>query len=269
MSTADALAPAPPRPRAARPAGGALTLDPARPLHLAPLDGGLTAAVVSIAWLRARGDTARAALEARHLTGDEAAHAAGLRLPRRRYEWLAGRLALKHGVLAHARRHGRRAGRTRDVRVGAVAHGPRAGRPVVNAPVDVGLSHSGDFAVAVCGPRPVGIDLERRRSMPPMLTELLTADDHRAAAHADPDRRRLATMPLPLRWACKEAVLKHYGFGLRVDPGEVTLHTWRHDHGFTWRPGPGLLHHAPPAGDGPLHGWARCIDGYFLALVWT
>ncbi|MGK5547060.1 4'-phosphopantetheinyl transferase family protein, partial [Streptomyces sp. URMC 127] len=253
-------------------AGEALALDPARPLHLARLDGRLTAAVVSIAWLRARGDAVRAALEARHLTDDEAAHAAGLRLPARRYEWLAGRLAVKHGVLAHGRRHaGRACGatRTRDIRVGAVAHGLRAGKPVVNAPVDVGLTHSGDFAVAVCGPRPVGVDLERERRMPPLLTELLTDDDRAAAAHADPDRRRLATMPLPLRWACKEAVLKHYGFGLRVDPREVALRTWHHDHGFTWRPGPGLLRHTASAGDGPLHGWARRIDGYFLALVWT
>ncbi|MFF4215398.1 4'-phosphopantetheinyl transferase family protein [Streptomyces nondiastaticus] len=269
MSTADALLPAPPRPRAARLAGETLTLDPARPLHLAPLDGGLTAAVVSIAWLRARGDAARAALEARHLTDDEAERAAGLRRPERRYEWLAGRLAVKHGVLAHGRRHGHRTGRTRDIRVGAVAHGLRAGRPVVNAPVDVGLSHSGDFAVAVCGPRPVGVDLEHERRMPPLLAGMLTAGDHRVAAHADPDRRRLATMPLPLRWACKEAVLKHYGFGLRVDPREVALHTWHQDHGFTWRPGPGLLCHAPSAGDTRPHGWARRIDGYFLALVWT
>ncbi|MFF7728701.1 4'-phosphopantetheinyl transferase family protein [Streptomyces sp. NPDC008001] len=269
MPTADALLPAPPRPGAGRLAGETLTLDPARPLHLARPTGELTAAVVSIAWLRAQGDAVRAGLEARHLTDDEAAHAAGLRLPKRRCEWLAGRLAVKHGVLAHGRRHGDRSGRTRDIRVGAVAHGLRAGKPVVNAPVDVGLSHSGDFAVAVCGPRPVGVDLEHERRMPPLLTELLTADDHSAAADPDPDRRRLAAMPLPLRWACKEAVLKHFGFGLRIDPREVALHAWRHDHTFTWRPGPGLLRHAPSAGDGRRHGWARRIDGYFLALVWT
>ncbi|MFC5149536.1 4'-phosphopantetheinyl transferase family protein [Streptomyces aureoversilis] len=268
MSTADTLA-APPRPRPGGLAGETLALDPARPLHLARPAEQLTAAVVSIAWLRAQGDAVRAALEARHLTDDEAAHAAGLRLPKRRYEWLAGRLAVKHGVLAHGRRHWGRTGRTRDIRVGAVAHGLRAGQPLVNAPVDVGLSHSGDFAIAVCGPRPVGVDLEHERRMPPMLTSLLTAGDDRAAACADPDRRRLAGMPLPLRWACKEAVLKHFGFGLRIDPREVALHTWRDDHTYTWRPGPDLLRHAPSAGDVRPHGWARRIDGYFLALVWT
>ncbi|MFC5718655.1 4'-phosphopantetheinyl transferase family protein [Streptomyces gamaensis] len=275
MSTAELRRPAPAA-HGAGPgvAGHTLRLDPARPLHLARPVGQLTLAAVSIAWLRDRGEEGRAALEDRHLTAREAAHAATLRLPRRRREWLAGRLAVKHAVLAH--RRGQGPGRTRaplstrDVRVDALAHGLRAGKPFVELPgppVEIGLTHSADFAVAVCGPRPVGVDLEHARIVPPHLRALLEEDADPAAR--DPDRRRLTAMPLPLRWACKEAVLKYFGFGLRVDPRDVALRAWYADHAFAWRPGPELLRHAPAAAGTRPHGWAAPLDGYFLALVWT
>ncbi|MFR0356217.1 4'-phosphopantetheinyl transferase family protein [Streptomyces sediminimaris] len=241
-----------------------LALDPARPLYVCHVRGPLTLAVVSIAWLRAGGEQTRAALESRHLGAAERAQARQLRLPKRRLEWLAGRLALKHGVCAYQGRHfGTRPG-TRDVRVSAVTGGLRAGKPQVDHPVQVGLSHSVDFAVAVCGPRAVGIDVERVRRMPPMLTALLSSPP----GAADTGSGRLRAMPPSLRWACKEAVLKHFGFGLRVDPGEVELTGWRADGRFSWRAGPALRRHVPE-GDGPrFDSWAREVDGYSVALVW-
>ncbi|MGK5631869.1 4'-phosphopantetheinyl transferase family protein [Streptomyces sp. URMC 123] len=233
-----------------------LRLDPDRPLHLGHGPGRLTVAVVSIAWLRRRTAGQLAALEARHLAPEEAAHAATLTFRKRRYEWLAGRLALKHGVCAHHQRHLGPAPPTRAVRIGAVATGLRAGKPVVDLPVEIGLSHSVDFAVAACGPRPIGVDLERCRRMAPPFVELLA------------DGADLA-MPLPLRWACKEAVLKHFGFGLRVDSREVRLTGWGADGRFSWRGGPELCRHAPTAADGRRFAtWAREIDGYALAMVW-
>ncbi|MFD9073450.1 4'-phosphopantetheinyl transferase family protein [Streptomyces lasiicapitis] len=240
---------------------GAVVLDPARPLRVTHARGPLTLAVVSIAWIRARADADRAAIQNRHLSAEERARAAELPIPKRRLEWLAGRLAVKHGVSAYLRRHGGVWVPTREVRVGAVARGIRAGKPTVNAPVEVGLTHSGDLAVAACGPRPLGIDLERTRQLPRELAQLLTL--------TAPGCPVLATMPLPLRWACKEAVLKHFGFGLRVDTREVELTAWHPDGRFCWRPGPGLRRHAPGADAARLDSWAREVDGYSLALLWS
>lgn len=243
-----------------------LALDPARPLYVTHVRGPLTLTVVSIAWLRGIGDRARTILESRHLSDVESAQAQQLPLPKRRLEWLAGRLALKHGVCAYQRRHfGTRAG-TRDVHVSTVTDGLRAGKPQVDFPVEVGLSHSVDFAVAACGPRAVGIDVERVRRMPPLLTELLTTTTPGTTQAAESAGVR--AMAPSLRWACKEAVLKHFGFGLRVDPQEVELTGWRPDGRFSWRAGPGLRLHVPESDGTRFDSWAREVDGYSVALVW-
>ncbi|WP_243087352.1 hypothetical protein [Streptomyces sp. 891-h] len=267
MSTADAppRALAPPRPATGAALG--IALDPGSPLRVYHLARRLTLAVVSIAWLDAAGDAVRERLASRHLTAHEAAYAASLPLRQRRCEWLAGRLALKHSVCAHQLRHWGRLVSSRHIRVDTVVGGMRAGKPVVDAPVEVGLSHSAGLAVAVCGPHAVGVDLEHRREVPPLLAELLLAEGE--PHPTEPGQRLLAGMPLPLRWACKEAVLKHYGFGLRVDACEVALTGWRPDGRFSWRARSGLLRHAPAAADGLEESWAFEIDGYFLAVVST
>ncbi|MFK4102175.1 4'-phosphopantetheinyl transferase family protein [Streptomyces sp. NPDC019531] len=242
-----------------------LVLDPARPLRVCHVRGPLTLAVVSITWLRTIGEQARATLESRHLSDAESAQARQLPLPKRRLEWLAGRLALKHGVCAYQQRHfGGRPG-TRDVHISAVTDGLRAGKPQVDLPVEVGLSHSVDFAVAACGPRAVGIDVERIRRMPPMLTELLTSTP---GAAKDAESVGVRAMPPTLRWSCKEAVLKHFGFGLRIDPQEVALTDWRADGRFSWRAGPDLRRHVPEGDGTRFDSWAREVDGYSVALVW-
>ncbi|MBS2964635.1 hypothetical protein KGA66_16380 [Actinocrinis puniceicyclus] len=235
-----------------------LVLDPARPLHLCHAPGPLTVAVVSIAWLGALRDAARTALERRELHPREAEYAATLWLRKRRLEWVAGRVAASRAVRAHQhRQHGREPG-PRSIRVAQVRAGPRAGRPAVNAPVRIGLSHSGEFAVAACGPRPLGIDLERTRPLPPPLLDLLACDG-RVAHRMNP----------ALHWACKEAVLKRFGLGLRMDPRQVTLTGWRPDGRFSWAAGPDLRRREPEAYDAQrLAGWARDVDGYALALVW-
>ncbi|MCX4911600.1 hypothetical protein OHA11_46375 [Streptomyces sp. NBC_00878] len=242
-----------------------VTLDPSRPLRISHVRGPLTIAVVSIAWVRELDDAARTVIEARHLSTDELARAAELRIRKRRLEWLAGRLAIKHSVFAYQQRHIGVSLCTRGIEVGVVPDGMRAGKPVVNAPVEVGLSHSADFAVAACGPRAVGIDVERGRQVPPVLAELLSLP--RDAAE-DPGLSSVDTMPLSLRWACKEAVLKHFGFGLRVDTREVELIRWRPDGRFSWHAGPGLRRHVPWADDTRFDSWAREINGYSMALVW-
>ncbi|EST35935.1 hypothetical protein N566_16975 [Streptomycetaceae bacterium MP113-05] len=242
-------------------------LAPGRPLTVWHPVPELSLAAVSIAWLRTVGSRERARLEARQLSAAEIDHTRALRFRRRRDEWLAGRLAVKHCVGAHQRRRGSSATPPDRVHIGTVSGGVRAGKPVVDAPVEVNLSHSGDFAVAACGSHAVGIDLEHRRDMPPSLSRVLMEDMERDEERS-PGRERLLTMPPSLRWACKEAVLKHYGFGLRVDVRDVRLVTWEPDGRFTWSAGPGLLRLAPAADARPPTSWADTVDGYAMALVW-
>ncbi|GAA2461919.1 4'-phosphopantetheinyl transferase superfamily protein [Streptomyces mauvecolor] len=241
-----------------------LAFAPGLPWRVLHIEGGPTLTVVSIAWLHRRGPAMRAALESQHLSAPEAAHAGKLILPKRRLDWFAGRLAVKSAVAAHFWRHSDTRVRTRDVHVEVETKGLRAGKPHVDLPLGVGLAHSGDFAVAACGPNTIGVDLERNRPMGPHFADLLAVPP----AVEPGARRRLEDMPLPLRWACKEAVLKAFGFGLRFDPREVRLTTWCPDGGFTWRLGPEIAAYAPPGDSGSYRSLVREIDGYAFALVW-
>lgn len=261
--------------RQAAPTGGAapglhpgLTLDRHRPLALWQIRGSLTIAVVSIAWLRTLPPLTMQALVTRHLDAEEAVRHASLRVPKRRVEWLAGRLAAKHSVRAHCRRHLGEPPATRDVHVGAVAAGPHAGQPFVVAPVGLSVSHSAEFAIAACAPGAVGVDLERERALAPTLTDLLAADDLGASEPSSVSR--LDAMGPALRWACKEAVLKLSGVGLRVDTREVRLVDWHRDGRFSWRAGSELIRRMPVAADSSAFtAWAHVIDGYALAIVWN
>ncbi|MDT9682810.1 hypothetical protein RND61_12115 [Streptomyces sp. TRM76323] len=220
---------------------------------------------MSLTWLRGLGPDEWSALRARHLAASESGLDPDPHGPARGLERFAGRLAVKVAVRSwHVRHTGTRM-RTRDVRVDTVRSGLRRGKPFVNAPVGVNLSHSGEFAVAACGPGAVGIDLERNRAMGPHLTSLLAFDGDTEGGGPG---HRLRTMPLPLRWACKEAVLKYLGFGLRFGAREVRLTDWRADDRFTWAPGPLLAPYAPLLGEG-VESWAHDdVGGYSLALVW-
>lgn len=254
----------PVRRRPAAGPGDAVRLDPSRPLRVATAAGGPTTAVVSIAWLHRQEPAVAAAIGRRHLHPDEADSMAALPAGRRRTEWLAGRIAVKHAVRGHRRQLAGRPVDPADIRVRVVPGGIRQGKPEVDGPVEVGLAHSADFAVAACGPGPLGIDLERSRQMAPLAGLLAVGAD----GTRDPVRRRLRAMPLSLRWACKEAVLKYAGVGLRIDTRQVELTGWYADGRFRWQVGPELSRHLPAGGDGTAVGWAREVDGYSLALVW-
>ena len=242
---------------------GAIRLDPVRPLRVCTGPGAVTTAVVSIAWLRRQEPAVTAAICRRYLHPDEATSMAALPAGRRRTEWLAGRIAVKHAVRSHGWLPTGPPVDPADIRVRVVPDGIRAGKPEVDGPVEVGLAHSADFAVAAGGSGPVGIDLERSREMTTLAALLaVVADGTR------PGRRRLRAMPLSLRWACKEAVLKYAGVGLRIDTRQVELTGWSVDGRFHWRAGPELCPHLPGGDDRTAVGWAGEVDGYSLALVW-
>ena len=245
-----------------------LRLDPARPLLVHRTPGPFTFAVVSVAWLRALDPRERERLAERRLAPVERARYEQLTLPKRRSEWLAGRLAVRHAVADQLRGAGPAAladGRApRDAVVHTVSEGPRAGKPFVAAPVHIGLSHSVDFALAVCGSHPVGVDLEGQ-PIGPYLARLLAVPE---GADASEGMRRVAEMPLPLRWACREAVVKYTGVGTRSALQETRVTDWLPDGTFRWSPGATLLHHSHGADSLPAHGWARQVGAYALAVTW-
>lgn len=248
--------------------GPAPVLDPRRPLTIRHLAGGPTLAVVSIAWLAAIGDGGQVRLARQHLSAAEQRHRQSLHVRKRRVEWLAGRLAVKHGVRSYQRtRLGAAATPAPEVCVRRIDNGPRAGKPFVDLPVEIAVTHSGDFAVAACGPHPVGIDLEPVREVTPYLAGLLAVP---GAGIGDKARKRLLGMPHALRWACREAVLKYYGVGLRLGgPRQVELTGWHPDGRFTWRAAPELREYcAASAQFPPLECFASVTDGYALAVVW-
>lgn len=221
-------------------------------------------ATVSVDWIRNQPIDRADAVLARHLSAKEAEYAHALRIPRRRAEWLAGRLAAKHAVRAHRRLHLGIGRPTRDIVVTVVRDGPCAGRPRVNRRVEIGISHSADFAVAVCGTSRVGIDLEKNRALSPILVNALTAA---VADELGTGNGRVHSMSPPLHWACREAILKYFGFGLRVDPREIRLTEWRSDGSFGWTGGAELRRRAASI-PWPRRAWAGEIAGYSLALVW-
>lgn len=275
LSTAPSTAP--PRP-STRPAGrhallagldDRLRLDPARPLLVHRAPGPLTFAVVSIAWLRSLEPDAREELAEVRLHASERAVHRGLTLPKRRSEWLAGRLAIKYAVADHLRGtgapapgHAPRA--PRDIVVRTVPDGPRAGKPFVREPVHIGLSHSLDYAIAACGTHPLGIDLEGQ-PMGPHVARMLAVPGGR---HAPAGLRRVAGMPLALRWACREAVVKYTGVAGRSALHQTRVTDWQPDGTFRWSPGPTLLQHSRGADSLPAHGWARQLGTYALAVTW-
>ncbi|MEV0766186.1 hypothetical protein [Nocardia sp. NPDC050435] len=235
----------------------AVTLDPSKLLHVTHSACGLTIAVVSIYRLREFDSDDLAVITGRNLSITEAAHMATVWPSRRRLEWLAGRLAAKSAVRAFLRMRIGVIREPTEIAVHVVGDGLCAGKPYVEVGGGVGISHSDDFAIAACTSGPVGIDLERNRRLAPSLEEAMGVATTLG----------MQTMPVALRWACTEAVLKHFGFGLRVDPREVSLTSWRSDGRFRWRPGP-QLRHAIAAMPLPARAWAGEIAGYSLALVW-
>ncbi len=229
-------------------------LDPARPLRIFHAAGGPTVAVMPT----------YSPCPTTHLSKAEAAYAATIPIPRRQAEWVAGRVAAKHAVQAHCQRHFDIFHATADIVVRTVDSGVRTGMPVVDYPVGISISHSSHLAVAACTSGPVGIDLERHRVFAPRLVAELGTPLPVAPGDWRP---RLDTMGTPLRWACREAVLKYFGFGLRIDPREVQLTCWHSSGSFHWRAGPRLRHGARGL-RWPRRAWAIEGTDYSLAVVW-
>ncbi len=139
------------------------------------------------------------------LSANEARFLAGLTYPKRRVEWLGGRLAAKHGLSRLTAAHSSTP--YRDYSLLPDAHG----RPVLDSPLPFGdslhvsISHSKHYAAALVTTAPVcGLDIQEKTARLVAVQERITTADERALASAIPD----PPTRLALLWTVKEAVKK-------------------------------------------------------------
>ena len=129
----------------------------------------------------------------------------GLKLPKRRHEWLGGRLAAK-GALARLRGWDD----DRPLADLSIANDDQ-GRPFVDAPASpadapplhLSISHSGRFAAALAARTPCGLDVQ---SLSPRLADVRTYFLTDAEAALAPDLEELVWFALV--WTAKEAIKK-------------------------------------------------------------
>jgi phosphopantetheinyl transferase len=179
---------------------------------------------------------------------------AHLSVPKRRREWLAGRVAAKELV----RRRHRLAGddALRRIEIAAPQAGPSKGKPfyrIDDTPggFDLSISHSGDCAVAALASTPhehIGIDVEQIQARDASFEALALSDPERALiARLEGEDRAVAVTE---RWVLKEALSKALGTGLRLRFQRVTVHVDGRGHGGT----PSVRFDAPGLHDSPNTG---------------
>jgi phosphopantetheinyl transferase len=163
----------------------------------------------------------------RWLTSRELEIYRGFTVPKRRREWLAGRIAAKEVI---GRRHGLVGDdRFRAIEIVSRRAGPERGRPVYRVGGELGrfdlsISHSGDIGAVALAPEPgqrVGIDVERVEPRPPGFEPLALGAVERErleGLEADPRWRMITQM-----WALKEALTKAVGTGLRIAPPRIEV----------------------------------------------
>jgi len=105
-----------------------------------------------------------------------------------------------------------------------LAYGPQ-GKPYLATAPDLhfNLSHSGDWAILVCAPWPVGVDVEQVRPLKQqsgLIRRCLTRAEQQAMARSAPkDLDHLFFR----YWTCKEAHLKATGEGLQRSMQTITV----------------------------------------------
>jgi 4'-phosphopantetheinyl transferase len=99
----------------------------------------------------------------------------------------------------------------------------RFGKPsVAGSPLAFNLSHSGELAlIGVSAAGAVGVDLEWMQARRPVdrLAPRVLADSEQARLSASPDR----ALDFHRFWTAKEAVMKLYGFGMRLEARRITI----------------------------------------------
>ncbi len=145
------------------------------------------------------------------LSTDERIRFEGIRHPRARSHFLAGRAALR-SLLAD-----RLALCPASVPLMA---SPDGGVDVPGTSLRASIAHAGNWAVAAVAPHIIGVDLERIQKRAPRLVDFMLHPSERDAYEALPLN---AERRLILYWTLKEAVLKALRTGLRRSPKRVQL----------------------------------------------
>ncbi|HAH05397.1 MAG TPA: hypothetical protein DCM05_02550 [Elusimicrobia bacterium] len=150
------------------------------------------------------------------LSPDELAQFKKLKVPKRRRDWLAGRLAAKKLLLEMLAERGREA-RPHELPILNRKDGaPYLAFPWEGEPAPfLSLSHapSGAVAAAVAGGRRIGVDAEAVAERPEAFVTVFAHPSERAGLRSAHDQTRL--------WTLKESVLKLLCLGLSVDLWDV------------------------------------------------
>jgi phosphopantetheinyl transferase len=209
------------------------------------------------------------------LTPAERAELARLEVPKRRHDWLSGRVAAKDAV---RRRHGL-AGPDAFLRVqvAAVSSGPESGRPFYRLDGQQGrfglsISHSGDTALAALARhegQAVGVDLEQVEPREASFEAIALSERELQGLEGlgGGERAREVTR----LWALKEALAKALGTGLRLPLTQVTARVAQQsapapEAGFE-ADGPGAAALAAALGRGRISARSFCMGGALAAWV--
>lgn len=153
------------------------------------------------------------------LSAAEAALLAGLKVPKRRREWLLGRLAVKAAIARHLRRRGDQPPPSAQIEVlPNVDRVPTVTLPAGLAPVQVSISHRAELAVVgvadVDACEGFGVDIERIEARSEaFVSQWLSEGEQSLVSAAPPERQRELTAGI---WSAKEAALKAAKKGLSV-----------------------------------------------------
>ncbi|MFF4160942.1 beta-ketoacyl synthase N-terminal-like domain-containing protein [Streptomyces sp. NPDC001678] len=170
-------------------------------------------------------DPASRELTVRNLMGGAERRAYADQPPRRRRQWLLGRIAAKDAVRHHLWQHGAGPVFPAEIRV----RNDTAGRPHPEGvhgrelpPLGLSLAHCQEAAVALvrpAGAAPVGIDIEEITERPAATRDAVLAEDEQELFE------RLGGGPRALSriWAAKEAAAKAEGTGLRGRPRDFRV----------------------------------------------
>jgi 4'-phosphopantetheinyl transferase len=155
------------------------------------------------------------------LTASETAALGGLRLDKRRTDWLLGRWAAKLAVRSAVGHELPLLEILADADGRPRVHAGEGADPTLAASLSISHSAGTGFGAAVVGNRRIGCDVEaiEPRSEAFVADYFTTAERDAVAAIAEAERALVAN----LVWSAKESALKALGEGLRLDTRSVQV----------------------------------------------
>jgi phosphopantetheinyl transferase len=154
------------------------------------------------------------------LTGEEQEQFRRFRVRKRKVEWLAGRAAAKSAFARYAR-----SVRTGDPSEPVSVLNDRDRAPFIqdHAEVQLSITHSHGYAVAVVAPFEIGVDLERIERRPLSLTHYFFSDEEQELASEGEGDSQARDELITRIWSRKEAVSKFLKRGGSLDFKELNV----------------------------------------------